>query len=109
MTIKRILGTCAVTMVAAISAASTWLGGAGEALAPEPARLTTNLSGANTTATADAKYVHANTPTKVVKWYGTTWKTANVSAGQPCWPGDLAAGSTTFKVIVVNGAYASCR
>ena len=108
MTIKRILGTCVVTLVALTSAAGVWLGGAGEALAPEPARLAADLSGANTTATAVAVYVNTNTPTKVIKWFGTFAKPANVHAGQPCYPGNLAAPNRTYKVIRVTGSSATC-
>jgi hypothetical protein len=111
MTVKRILGTCAVTIVAVVSAAGVWLGGAGEAIAPEPAELTGDLRSTdpNYSTTAAAVYVNTRIATKVVKWYGTYPKPANVYAGQPCWPGTLYAPNITYKVIVVNGAYASCR
>jgi hypothetical protein len=113
MTIKRIFRTCAVAMVAAVSAGGVWSAGAGTALAPEPAQLTTSLYGTpgSMTATADAKYVHTNTSTKVVMWPSNYPIAAKswAPAGQPCYPGNLPAGQQTTKAIRVSGAYAICN
>jgi hypothetical protein len=57
MTIKRVFGTCAVAVIAAVSAAGVRSAGAGTALAPEPAHLRADV-GTTQSTSADAYYVN---------------------------------------------------
>lgn len=79
---------------------------------PEPARLTTPLSGP-TGATGAAVYVVSKTPTTVAKW-GTSFAYApsGPAAGMPCSNSDLAPGISTSRTIQVvtsgNSVYRRC-
>jgi hypothetical protein len=106
MTIKRIFGTCAVGMVAAVSAGGVWLGGAGTALAPEPARLRAPLS-ETISVSADAYYVNTSTSTTVLRWTGS-YRHGTAPAGTPCSTSGMAAGQETRQVIVASGNYRKC-
>ena len=99
----------AVVAAAAIvaSAGGVWFAGAGTALAPEPAQLTSNLYG-STGATAAAYYVNTAVETGVVKWPGTYHYNPNLAAGTPCSPYDLGAWATTSRVIQATGNYRKC-
>jgi hypothetical protein len=106
--------TVLYTAVALGSAGAMWFGGAGTALAPEPARLTQDLSG-SMGATAAAVYVNTNTQTKVIRWYADWTSTdATVRAageGAPCATSDMYSGQQTSKVLhlVFGGTKAKCR
>jgi hypothetical protein len=116
MMIKRILGTCAVTIVAVVSAAGVWLGGAavafladsGTALAPEPARVREAL-GTTQGTTGAAYYVNTGTLTGVVSWPGSYSPSTSLAPGTPCSTAGLGAGQQTSQVIVANGNYRKCQ
>ena len=79
---------------------------AGSASAPEPARLTADLSGP-TGATAAAVFVSSAQPTKVLNWPATLTP-GSAPAGTPCSNGPLAPGQTTTKRIQVYGSLRKC-
>jgi hypothetical protein len=79
-----------------------------DAWAPEPARLSQNLSG-STGATAAAVYVNTGEPTTVFS-RPSTWTAAGpwVEAGRPCATGSLPEGWETTSVIERTGNYVRC-
>jgi hypothetical protein len=90
------------------AAAVAFSAGAGTALAPEPARLATVLSG-STGATAAAVFVNSSAPTRVL-YYSSSWVVGGSSgpaAGTPCSSMALPADPTTTQVIqaFTSGAY----
>jgi hypothetical protein len=108
MTIKPILGTCAVMLVTFASAASVWFDGAGTALAPEPARLRAPLTD-TVGASADAYWLNTTTSTTVVRATGSyRYFSPAPPAGTPCSTTTLEAGQQTSKVIVASGNYRKC-
>jgi hypothetical protein len=91
-----------LSAVAVASAVLTFFAGAGEALAPEPARLTGPLAGA-------AVYF-SGSPTTVVKWSASYVSAVNPpAAGTPCGTADLGTGTATTKVIQAVGTYRRCQ
>jgi hypothetical protein len=97
-----------LSAVAVASAVLTFFAGAGEALAPEPARLTGPLAGAAGT-TAPAVYF-SGSPTTVVKWSASYVSVVNPpAAGTPCGTADLGTGTATTKVIQAVGTYRRCQ
>jgi hypothetical protein len=95
------------TAVGIASAGATWLWTARTARAPEPARVTSGLSGPNGPTTA-AYSTSAETLT-AIKW-PATWTLGNPAPeGTFCSPGDLSAWTTTTYQIVISGNYAKCQ
>jgi hypothetical protein len=87
-------------------AAGTFFAGAGSALAPEPAKLSSRLPVSGATA---AIYVNTSTPTTVVFW-GSSWTVASngPAAGTPCSSSALAADAITSQAIqtfVTSGGF----
>ncbi len=104
----RSLGACALVLALFAFGGGAWLGQASTAVAPEPARLTTDLYG-STGATGAAVYTYSNTPTTVLKWPGSyTWSSNPPAVGLPCSTGDIPWGTVTLKVIQGGGAYRRC-
>jgi hypothetical protein len=79
-----------------------------DAWAPEPARLSQDLS-ASTGATAAAIYVDTGAPTTVRRWWAT-WTGAGpyVEAGMPCSIGYLPEGEVTTSVFERRGSLVKC-
>ncbi len=90
------------------SGAATFASGAGSALAPEPARLTSSLSG-STGVNAPAVYVNTAVKTTVIKWSSSYVAVVSPPpAGTPCATADLGTGTTTTRVIQAAGVYRRC-
>jgi hypothetical protein len=108
MTIKRMFGTCAVAMVAAVSAGGAWFGGAGTALAPEEVELRETLRATGVTSVARG-YV-SKTPTNIVRWpdIATANSDGTPVAGQPCTTIWMPIGARTKQVIVADGPDRLC-
>jgi hypothetical protein len=102
-----ILGVAAAVVVMAGSAGGTFLATSGSALAPEPARLTAELTGSNGSSGA-AYYINTNQQTNVVKWPGTYMYNTTLAPGTPCSPYDLAEGAEATRVIQATGNYRKC-
>jgi hypothetical protein len=110
MTIRRILGTCAVAMVAALSGGGVWLGGAGTALAPEPAR--TNGALYSNGSVTSANYITTGGTTNAWRWTSSWAASSSMPVGAPCSTGPVSAGTTLTTVIVAaapGSPYKSCR
>jgi hypothetical protein len=104
----RTLRSTVAAAVAAASAAAVFLVGFGTALAPEPAKLSANLSGGNG-ANAVAVYVNSQAPTRVMIWSGSIYAPNGPAVGTPCSPVALRSGATTTSVIVdQGGGYRRC-
>ena len=102
----------ALTMLVAAAgltatAGGAWLAHSGSALAPEPARLSASLSGANGAAAA-AVYRDTDVPATVVKWTASYVFNTTLPAGKPCSTTDLAAGDWTGQTIQAIGNYRRC-
>ena len=103
--VKRILGTCAVTIAAIGAAGGVWLTGARSALAPEPARVNGNLYGNGWSTTAN--YITSGGTTTAWYWSGS-WSASSIPAGVPCTTRALQAGETATQVIQAYGNYRRC-
>ena len=80
--------------------------GAGTALAPEPAKLSTSLS-SSTGATAAAILVTSHVPTKVVAYSSSFMTSASgPAAGTPCSSSAMAIDATTHVIqVYVSSGY----
>lgn len=101
----RIVGVAAVVLAILVSALGAWFNGAGSALAPEPARLTSNLNGGNGAAAA-AVYPNGS-PTIALIWPATL-TSGSIAVGTPCSNVPLTNGQTTSKVIAAVGTLRKC-
>jgi hypothetical protein len=81
---------------------------AGEARAPEPARLTASLSNSYGAA-ASAVYANSTTQTSVVRWPGSWAVNTTLKAGTPCSTFALRPGQMTTQVIHAQGNYRKCQ
>jgi len=104
---KRFTSGICATFAAASCASLAWGIGAGTALAPEPARLTVDLSGP-TGSTAAAIYVQQQ-PSQVLIWPGGYTASADPPVvGTPCSTVQLPYGVTSTKRIQGVGTYRRC-
>jgi hypothetical protein len=90
---------------ALVGAAASWTFGAGSALAPSPADLTSPLAN-STGATAAAVYVQPQRST-VLLW-PEVWTPGDVAVGTPCATYGLPAGARTSKRIEGIGSLRRC-
>ena len=107
MTIKPILNTWAVTLVALASAAGVWSAGAGTALAPEQAELTSTLQ----TTSASAVWHLTRTSTTAYFLSSTNWTyNPSLPVGAPCSStANRPAGSVLTQVVQAFGNYRRCQ
>jgi hypothetical protein len=95
-----------LVLIALASAIVLWLAGAGSAVAPEPARLTSTMS----TSVTPAIYVYQQTNTSVLRWPSSyTYANADIVArgnGSPCTNYSLPEGAQTTQVLyLVKSTY----
>lgn len=111
----------ALAAVALAAAGGTSIHGAGTALAPEPATLTTdlNLTGAYSDATPSAWALHTSTNVETTAYaMSNTWKywPGGPPGGTPCASrqrlesagGTLYAGTLLFDIVEAHGNYRRC-
>jgi hypothetical protein len=94
-------------------AGAFFAGGTHSAVAPEPAKLSSGLSG-STGAIGAAVFLNTNTPTRVLYWSSSwvvTTATGGPAAGTPCSAWALAQDAITTHVIqrFASGNYAYVR
>jgi hypothetical protein len=89
--------------VAAAAFATTALFTSGNALAPGPADVVSDLTG-TTGATAQAVYANSGVPTRVVLWPNYWVTGGSYPAGTPCSNYGIGVGTRTTKVIIVNSS-----
>ena len=102
---RRVLFVVAAAGLALACALAIWMGGAGTALAPEPARVNGDLYGSGWSTSAN--YVYSNATTTALWWSGS-WTVSSIPVGTPCTTTAVSAGTTVTKVIQGYGGYRRC-